>query len=55
MAVSAIKAGAHDFFEKPFDADEVVARVRDAIAARRRREQGAAGSKLRHNFPGPNP
>ena len=52
MAVSAIKAGAHDFFEKPFDADEVVARVRDAIAARRRREQGAAGSKLRHNFPG---
>lgn len=36
MAVEAIKHGAHDFIEKPFDADTVVERVRDAIAARRR-------------------
>jgi two-component system response regulator FixJ len=33
MAVEAIKQGAHDFIEKPFDADTVVTRVRDAIAA----------------------
>ncbi|WP_417773564.1 response regulator transcription factor [Stappia sp.] len=33
MAVEAIKHGAHDFIEKPFDADTVVGRVRDAIAA----------------------
>ncbi|WP_029060045.1 response regulator transcription factor [Stappia stellulata] len=33
MAVEAIKHGAHDFIEKPFDADTVVTRVRDAIAA----------------------
>ncbi|SDT94393.1 response regulator transcription factor [Stappia sp. ES.058] len=33
MAVEAIKHGAHDFIEKPFDADTVVTRVRDAITA----------------------
>jgi two-component system response regulator FixJ len=33
MAVSAIKLGAVDFIEKPFDAETVVTRVRDAIAA----------------------
>jgi two-component system response regulator FixJ len=38
MAVSAIKAGAHDFIKKPFDADTVIARVREAVAARRQRE-----------------
>ncbi len=31
MAVSAIKLGAHDFIEKPFDADTVVERIRSAI------------------------
>ena len=35
MAVAAIKQGAYDFFEKPFDADTVVARVRAAIATAR--------------------
>jgi two-component system response regulator FixJ len=32
MAVNAIKLGAVDFIEKPFDADTVVTRVRDALA-----------------------
>lgn len=38
MAVSAIKLGAVDFIEKPFDADTVVQRVKDAMAALARHE-----------------
>jgi two-component system, LuxR family, response regulator FixJ len=34
MAVEAIKLGAHDFIEKPFDADTVVNRVNDTLRAR---------------------
>ncbi|HEV2560037.1 MAG TPA: response regulator [Microvirga sp.] len=34
MAVAAIKAGAHDFIEKPFDGGAVIERVRDAVRAR---------------------
>jgi two-component system, LuxR family, response regulator FixJ len=41
MAVEAIRQGAHDFIEKPFDAETVVTRVREAIDARQR----AAGQK----------
>ncbi|MEJ8570999.1 response regulator transcription factor [Microbaculum marinum] len=37
MAVRAIKDGAFDFIEKPFDADTVVRRVEQAISAERRR------------------
>jgi two-component system, LuxR family, response regulator FixJ len=37
IAVDAIKNGALDFIEKPFDADAVVARVHDAIDAWARR------------------
>jgi two-component system response regulator FixJ len=37
MAVRAMKAGAVDFIEKPFDADALIDRIRDAIAARRSR------------------
>src|SRR5262249_19109592 len=36
-AVDAIKNGAFDFIEKPFDPDVFVERVRDAIAARAKR------------------
>lgn len=50
MAVEAIKKGAHDFIEKPFDADTVVSRVRDALEARSRRQNG--GSQSLHAFPG---
>ena len=41
MAVEAIRSGALDFIEKPFDADTVVTRVREAIAAWARRKNGA--------------
>lgn len=34
MAVAAIKAGAHDFVEKPFDGEAVIERVREAVRAR---------------------
>jgi two-component system, LuxR family, response regulator FixJ len=42
MAVDAIKNGALDFIEKPFNAETVVCRVREAIEARERHK--AAGS-----------
>jgi two-component system, LuxR family, response regulator FixJ len=37
MAVLAIKAGAHDFIEKPFDAESVIERVRATVRAYRSR------------------
>src|SRR5262245_55783829 len=40
MAVEAIKHGALDFIEKPFDANTVVTRVREAIEAWERRKAG---------------
>ncbi|WP_075214955.1 response regulator transcription factor [Mongoliimonas terrestris] len=49
MAVSAIKLGAIDFIEKPFDADTVVTRVRDAIAAAAAR---AGKTEAHPQFPG---
>ena len=51
MAVNAIKFGAFDFIEKPFDADTVVQRVREALdAMERRREEHSKPSEL--DFPG---
>ena len=53
MAVDAIKNGALDFIEKPFDADTVVTRVREAIEAwGRRKETGAGSDVLALPFPG---
>ncbi|QCI66619.1 response regulator transcription factor [Phreatobacter stygius] len=52
MAVDAIKHGALDFIEKPFDADTVVSRVRDAIHTTERRAAAPAATLLRPNFPG---
>jgi len=50
MAVEAIKQGAHDFIEKPFDADTVVTRVRDAIdAVKKAADEPAA---MADDFPG---
>jgi len=54
MAVEAIKSGALDFIEKPFDAATVVTRVREAVEAWARRSQRSAGSGdiLSKTFPG---
>jgi FixJ family two-component response regulator len=53
MAVEAIKNGAFDFFEKPFDATTVVTRVRDAVeASARRAQQAGSGDALPKAFPG---
>lgn len=52
MAVDAIRSGALDFFEKPFDAEMLVRRVRTAIASR---AQGPSGTpRLATQFPGEN-
>jgi two-component system, LuxR family, response regulator FixJ len=53
MAVDAIKNGARDVIEKPFDASTVVASVRDAIDAVARREAAAqANDAPSADFPG---
>jgi two-component system response regulator FixJ len=52
MAVDAIRYGALDFIEKPFNADFIVSRVRQAIDARERRQENAASNPLAPNFPG---
>ncbi|MBH0237476.1 response regulator transcription factor [Methylobrevis albus] len=48
MAVSAIKLGAVDFIEKPFDPDDVVPRIRQALASR----HDAARAELPPGFAG---
>ncbi|ODN72343.1 response regulator transcription factor [Methylobrevis pamukkalensis] len=48
MAVNAIKLGAFDFIEKPFDADFVVGRIREALAAFRQEPSGVPAAV----FPG---
>jgi len=53
MAVDAVKNGALDFIEKPFDADTVVVRVREAIEAWARRvADGGQDNMLSSQFPG---
>jgi len=53
MAVDAIKNGALDFIEKPFNAETLVTRVREAMtAAVRRKSDTAAGGGLAAQFPG---
>jgi FixJ family two-component response regulator len=51
MAVAAIKAGAHDFIEKPFDAEAVVERVRQAVQTYRERSQRSVSSAASRRFP----
>jgi len=50
MAVEAIKSGAFDFIEKPFDATTVITRVREASEAWARRANGV--DSLPRTFPG---
>ncbi|CAA0086439.1 Transcriptional regulatory protein TdiR [Starkeya nomas] len=52
MAVDAIRHGALDFIEKPFDADTVVERVREAIEAHGRRGMAEPNDLLTAHFPG---
>src|SRR5215472_1895804 len=52
MAVDAIKNGALDFIEKPFHAETLVTRIREAIATARQKAQVHAGSRLAPHFPG---
>jgi len=53
MAVDAIKNGALDFIEKPFDGQGVLRRVKEAIDAWRRRRDSAGTSSVRAaRFPG---
>ncbi len=53
MAVEAIKNGALDFIEKPFDATTVVTRVREAVEAwSRRAGQADSADTLPKAFPG---
>ncbi len=52
MAVEAIKNGALDFIEKPFDASTVVTRVREAVEAFARRAQRGGPDVLSRSFPG---
>ena len=44
IAVEALKAGARDFLEKPFDEDRLLTVVREAVAASQRAEQAAQAS-----------
>jgi two-component system, LuxR family, response regulator FixJ len=52
MVVDAVKNGALDFIEKPFDAATMVSRIREAVAAAREKAQALAGSRLAPHFPG---
>jgi len=56
MAVDAIKSGALDFIEKPFSGSDVVARVKEAIAADlKRKAAGLVSDKSQFYFPGREP
>jgi FixJ family two-component response regulator len=56
MAVEAIKNGARDFIEKPFRGSDVVARVREVIAADHRlNHDEAAAKRVSFHFPNREP
>src|SRR5262245_56234700 len=55
MAVDAIRNGALDFIEKPFRGNEVVTRVREAVAAYARQQSEQAPKRKTFHFPGREP
>jgi two-component system, LuxR family, response regulator FixJ len=52
MAVEAIRSGALDFIEKPFNGEAVVTSVREAIEASGRRSEAGGSAALAAHFPG---
>ena len=53
MAVTAIKFGAFDFIEKPFDMEQIVARLREALEAQARRGSDEhKATSVSHDFVG---
>ena len=57
LAVEAMRAGAHDFLEKPYDADHLVAVLRRAVATRRMNDElerlrESAGPDIEQRFVG---
>jgi two-component system response regulator FixJ len=52
MAVDAIKNGALDFIEKPFNAATMLSRIREAISAAHEKAHALTGSRLAPHFPG---
>ncbi len=60
LAVEAMRAGAHDFLEKPYDADHLVAVLRRAVGVRRLNEEvlrlrESSGEELQSRFAGLSP
>lgn len=51
MAVAAIKQGAHDFIEKPFDGTAVVERIEKILEAAKTSGQGKESALSNWNFP----
>ena len=52
IAVDAIRHGAFDFIEKPFDTGSVISRVVEGVASWRRQVPGSASDILAASFPG---
>lgn len=46
LAVEAIKQGAHDFIEKPFDGEKVLERIHEALRAHQSRERAKSGGGM---------
>jgi two-component system response regulator FixJ len=54
IAVAAIKAGAHDVVEKPFDASGLIERVQEAVCQHRERSRAGGRSPTPLTHPGSN-